>query len=152
MKKYLYPIILIIFVAIIGVIFFYKISSKDEITEYKIYSVDEAKEFALNKESNKIIYDILNYDEYKNFCNVYEINDVYEDKNQSYIVACIKAFSMGIEHHNFKILSQENNIYLHDRYTWGATGDKYGLFICIPIENENINFEYINEFEYEDYN
>lgn len=156
MGKWLNPLLILIAVLVLigGIVFCFKNNEKNktEITDYKTYSVSENKEFGLYKESNSIIYDVLTYEEYIDFCNVYEIEDTYTDNNQNYILACIKAFSIGIEHHNFKILTDNNTYYLYDDYTWGATGDKYGLYICIPVKDEDAELEYINKFQYKNEN
>lgn len=127
------------------------IKPENIIEDYKTYSTEEQKEFNLLKESNEVIYDVLDYDSYSNFCNVYGFDDIYTDKNSHYMIICIKAWSMGIEHHDYKIYKKENVIELHDHYTWGATADKYGAFLCIPCNEESI-LEYVDEFEYEDVN
>ena len=140
-----------VFAIVIYLIFFKTINQENTIEDYKTYSTEEQKEFNLSKTSNEVIYDVLDYDSYLDFCKSYGFDDVYTNENSYYMIVCIKAFSMGIEHHDYKIYNKENIIELHDHYTWGAAGDKYGLFLCIPC-NEDSVLEYVNEFEYRDVN
>lgn len=153
-KKFVaFIMLLLLFITIIVIGIYYKNAQiqKHTIEEYKSYSISEPKEFELSKISNEISYDVLDYEAYLKFCEACDISDTYSDESGYYMIVCIKPFSMGIEHHDYRIIEKGNVIDLHDHYTWGATGDKYGVFLCIPVES-GTSLNYINEFEYEDYN
>lgn len=122
----------------------------DEINDYKEYysDIDDTNDLENNYEtSDDTKYRIVNYQEYLKFCDNYNITkDLYENTNTKYMIVCVKPYSIGMENHEYKIITENQTISINDKCKWGATGDRYGIFLCIPLNNDENNLNYTKKY------
>lgn len=99
--------------------------------------------FDISEEDSKKIgeFSFLSYDDYKSFCEKYDINQAYDDKDKSYIVYyysdypanSINAKIGGVDYENNKV-----KIYIWDRVSYNGgmlvSSDKKAYVIIIPTD------------------
>ena len=97
---------------------------------------------------------IVDYEEYKEFCNRWKLNKKYNENNKKYMIVSYSIYGSPIVSARLANVVENNgkvSLYLWENIS-GATADFNGYFIVVPIEKNTYDKEIITTYTKEEYN